>query len=139
MENEKTLFEKIMAKEVPAEIVYEDEHTLAFLDIRPVAPGHTLVICKQPHRNALQTPDEELAHIMSTVKKVANAQMEVLGAEGINIIFNNEAAAGQVVFHTHGHVIPRSHNDGLAGWPQHEYKDDANMKETAEKLRAKLA
>jgi histidine triad (HIT) family protein len=100
MENEKTLFEKIAAKEMPAEIIYEDEHTLAFLDIRPVAPGHTLVISKQSYRNALTTPDEELMHIMSTVKKVANAQMENLGAEGVNIIFNNEAAAGQVVFHT---------------------------------------
>jgi len=135
MENEKTLFQKIMAHEIPAEIVYEDEHTLAFLDIRPVAEGHTLVICKEPHRNALATPDEELMRIMSTVKKVAGAQMKELGAGGVNIVFNNEAAAGQVIFHTHAHVIPRRDGDGLNVWPQHEYKDDARMQEVAAKLR----
>lgn len=135
---EKTLFEKIAAREIPAEIVYEDEHTLAFLDIRPISDGHTLVISKQPYRNALTTPDETLMHIMATAKKVANAQIETLGAEGANIIFNNEGAAGQVVFHTHTHVIPRFAKDGLSGWPQHEYADDAAMSATAEKLRGQL-
>lgn len=135
---DKTLFQKIQDREIPAEIVYEDDHTVAFLDIRPVADGHTLVICKTPHKNALETPDEDLMRIMATIKKVARAQMEGLGAQGVNIIFNNEAAAGQVVFHTHGHVIPRFDGDGLNPWKQREYKDDARMQEVANKLRTQL-
>jgi histidine triad (HIT) family protein len=134
---EKTLFEKIALKEIDAEIVYENDHTLAFLDISPSTPGHTLVISKKPYRNLLKTPDDELAHIAATIKKVANTLIDTLGAQGINVIFNNESAAGQDVFHTHAHVIPRYGNDGLRGWPKIEYKE-GEMREIAEKLRKSI-
>jgi histidine triad (HIT) family protein len=137
--SEKTIFEMIAAHEIPAEIVYEDEHTVAFLDIKPTNHGHTLVIPRTAYRNILETPDEETAHIMSTVKKVAKAVREGLGAQGVNVVFNNETAAGQDVFHTHAHVIPRFEGDGLRGWEQHAYPDENKMREVAEKLRIALS
>lgn len=128
------LFEKIVRREIPAEIVYEDEHTLAFLDIKPVNHGHTLVIPKKRYRNLLETPNDELAPLMTTVKNVAKAVMQGMKADGINVIFNNESSAGQIIFHTHAHIIPRFANDGFRGWPQGTYSEH-EIKAVGEKIR----
>lgn len=135
---EDTIFSKIIRKEIPAHIVYEDEDTLAFLDIAPVQPGHTLVIPKKPARTILDIDPQSLASLSKVVQKVAKGVMAATGAEGINIISNNEPAAGQVVFHLHFHVIPRFTGDGLVSFPQGEY-GEVDPSALAEKITAALA
>ncbi|RSK00405.1 HIT family protein [Streptococcus sp. A12] len=105
------IFCKIVAGDIPASKVYEDDHFLAFLDISQVTPGHTLVIPKKHARNLLEmTPDEtaDLFNVVSTVtKKVESATQP----QGMNIISNMEEIAGQSVFHTHVHILPRYSQD----------------------------
>ena len=108
-----TIFSKIIAGELPCFKVYEDEHVLAFLDIHPIQPGHTLVIPKQASEDALSADPADLAHIMQAGQKIARAIKAVTNADGINFVFNNGAAAGQVIFHTHLHIIPRYTDDGV--------------------------
>ena len=120
---ENCIFCKIVSGEVPSEKVYEDEHVLAFLDIRPVNPGHTLVIPKDHFENIYTLPDETMARLSLGVKKVAVAIKQGLDADGINLAMNNEAPSGQVIFHAHIHVIPRKEGDGLKLWPQRDYKE----------------
>ncbi len=111
------IFCKIIKKEIPTEIIYEDNNAIAFLDINPKTKGHTLVIPKKHSRNFLEIEDKELQQIMLVVKKIANAIKNTLHAGGINILQNNESAANQVVFHTHVHVIPRFENDQIRMLP----------------------
>ena len=109
------IFAKILRGEFPCHKVYEDERALAFLDIMPRAPGHTLVVPKVPARNLLDIDPAELAHVHQVAQKVAKAQMTVFNADGITIQQFNESAGGQVVFHLHVHVVPR--HDGVAMKP----------------------
>lgn len=106
------LFCKIAAKEIPSQVVYEDDHVLAFLDIMPRAPGHTIVIPKIHAPNLLELPDVEVAPLFAAVKKVAELVSRKLGADGITIGINQGRASGQEVDHLHVHVVPRSHGDG---------------------------
>jgi histidine triad (HIT) family protein len=115
------IFAKILRGELPCHKVYEDEKTLAFLDIMPRAPGHTLVLPKAPARNLLDVQPDDLAHVMQVAQKIANAQMKVFGADGITMQQFNESAGGQVVFHLHVHLVPRK-----AGAPM---KPPASVKE----------
>lgn len=108
-----TIFSKIIAGELPSFKVYEDEFVYAFLDINPIQPGHTLVIPKVPSENALDATPEVLSHIIIVGQRLAKAIMETTGCDGINFLMNNGKAAGQVVFHTHLHIIPRFDNDGV--------------------------
>ena len=101
------IFAKILRGEFPCFKVYEDEHVLAFLDIMPRSPGHTLVLPKTPARNILDVSSSDLAHVMTVAQKIAKAAVSVFGADGITIQQFNEGAGGQVVFHLHVHVIPR--------------------------------
>jgi histidine triad (HIT) family protein len=118
---EDTVFGKIIRREIPAEIVYEDDETLAFLDAAPVAPGHTLVIPKKPVRNIFDADDATLAALMRTVRKIAPAIRDAAGAHGLHINSNHEAAAGQVVFHLHFHIIPRIERGTYEFWPHQPY------------------
>jgi len=106
-----TIFSKIIAREVPADIVYEDDIALAFLDISPIQPGHTLVIPKIPSENGIECNPDTLGHIMKVAQLIAKAQMKTLECDGVNFFMNNGSAAGQEVFHTHLHVIPRFTDD----------------------------
>lgn len=135
---EDTIFSRIIRREIPAHVVYEDEDTLAFLDIAPVHPGHTLVIPKKPARTILDIDPEELASLSKVVQKVAKGVMAATGADGINIISNNESAAGQVVFRLHFHVIPRFTGDGLNPFPQGTY-GEVDASALAAKISAALA
>lgn len=117
------IFCKIVKGEIPSYKVYEDDETLAFLDIAPVNPGHTLVIPKDHFENLYTLPDEALTRLMLTAKKVALGVKKGIGADGINIAMNNGKAGGQVIFHAHLHVIPRIEGDGLKLWPQKSYKE----------------
>jgi histidine triad (HIT) family protein len=107
------VFAKILRGELPAHKVYEDEHTLAFMDIMPRTDGHTLVIPKNPSRNVLDIDPEDLCRVMRTVQKIARAVRRAFDAEGVLIQQFNEPAAGQEVFHTHFHVLPRRAGEPL--------------------------
>ena len=112
------IFCKIIKKEIPADFVYENDKIVAFLDIHPSNKGHTLVVPREHHVDLLETPDDVLADILSRTKKIAPAVMKAVNAQGFNSIFNTKPAAGQVIFHTHMHIIPRFTNDGLKHWPE---------------------
>lgn len=132
------IFLKIVRGEIPAHKVYEDEHTLAFLDIKPHSKGHVLVIPKEQYRNILDIPEETLCNMIRTVKKIAPAVKEAVGADGLNIGMNNEHAAGQEVFHAHMHIIPRIEGDNVYRSPKHTSYEDGEMERVAEKIRSKL-
>ncbi len=116
------IFCKIIKGEIPSHKVYEDEHTLAFLDIMPVAPGHILVISKRHFANIEEADEETLCNITKTIKKIGKALKNNLKVEGYNVNENNDPAAGQIIPHLHFHIIPRKKGDGLKLWPQGKYK-----------------
>jgi histidine triad (HIT) family protein len=132
------IFAKILRGELPAHKVYEDEHTLAFLDIMPRAPGHTLIIPKKPARNLLDVDPDSLAHVMRTAKKIAVAGKQAFSADGITMQQFNEAAGGQVVFHLHIHIIPR-HKDVAMKPPASEMEKPDVLAEHAKRLKEALA
>ena len=132
-----TIFERIIAREIPAEIVYEDADTLAFLDIAPNNPGHTLVVPKVHSRNLLDISESSWLSVMKTVHLLAPIVQKAVGADGINIAMNNEPAAGQVVFHTHVHIIPRHLGDGFTHFPAGSY-GEGEAAEIAKKIQAAL-
>ena len=108
------IFCQIVSGQIPSSKVYEDEEVLAFLDITQVTTGHTLVIPKKHYRNVLEMDAEAASSLFARVPKIAKQLQEKLGASGVNIINNNEEAAGQTVFHTHVHLLPRfDATDGL--------------------------
>ena len=107
------IFAKLLRGEIPAARVYEDEHTLAFMDIMPRADGHLLVIPKTPCRNVLDASPEQLAAVMQTVQKLSKAVMQAFSADGVTLQQFNEAAGGQEVFHLHFHILPRQEGDKL--------------------------
>ena len=130
-------FAKILRREFPCYKVYEDEHVLAFLDIMPRSPGHTLVIPKAPARNILDIKADDYAHVARTAHKIAAAAMKAFEADGITVQQFNEPAGGQVVFHLHMHVMPRK--DGVALLPPASHKEDGKVLEAnAAKLVAAL-
>jgi histidine triad (HIT) family protein len=132
------VFEKIISGELPSEKIYEDDMTYAFLDIHPSSKGHSLVVPKTKSRNIFDISPTDLGAVMETVRKLAPVIRKAVGAEGINIQTNNESAAGQVVFYTHVHIIPRFPDDGLRLWPKIESTDE-ERREIAEKIRSKLS
>lgn len=131
------VFAKILRGELPCHKVYEDEHTLAFMDIMPRADGHTLVIPKAKAVNIFDIDDETLAQVMRTVRMLAPAVRDAMGAGGILIQQFNEAAAGQLVFHFHAHILPRW--EGVKLKPHSgEMADPEDLAANAEKIRAAL-
>jgi histidine triad (HIT) family protein len=116
------IFCKIINKEIPIHKVYEDGNVLAFLDINPASPGHTLVIPKNHYANLEELPDPEAGLIMAVARKVGANLLSGLGAAGYNLIQSNGAAAGQEVLHFHLHVIPRGPGDGLKFWKPQKYE-----------------
>jgi histidine triad (HIT) family protein len=117
------VFAKILRGEFSAYKVYEDDRVLAFLDIMPQAPGHTLVVPKTAARNVLDVEPDDLAYLIRVTQKIAQTAMSVFAADGLNILQFNEPAAGQTVFHLHFHVIPRK--DGVPLKPPASIKEDA--------------
>jgi histidine triad (HIT) family protein len=115
------IFAKILRGELPCYKIYEDEKTLAFLDIMPRAPGHALVLPKAPARNILDISADDLAHVIKVAQKIAKVSVQVFAADGVTIQQFNESAGGQVVFHLHVHVIPRK--EGVALKPPASVKE----------------
>ena len=117
------IFCKIVNGEVPCKKIYEDEAVLAFLDIRPVSDGHTLVVPKAHFEKLHQCPPDVLGKVTSCVGKIAQAVVGAMGAAGYNVLCNNGRVAGQLVDHVHLHVIPRNEGDKVfARWPAYEYE-----------------
>ncbi|MEO1694285.1 MAG: HIT family protein [Pseudomonadota bacterium] len=132
------IFAKILEGDMPAVKVFEDDATLAFMDIMPRADGHVLVIPKTPARNMLDATAGQLAACLSTVQRIGRAQMTAFGADGLTVQQFNEGAGGQVVFHLHYHVLPR--HDGVSLRPHTgDMADPAKLEAHAEKIRAALA
>ncbi|HYP49051.1 MAG TPA: HIT family protein [Thermoleophilaceae bacterium] len=113
MADEDCIFCKIVAGELPAERVQEDEHTLAFMDINPWTRGHALVIPREHSRNLYEIGDGPLSRTAAAAKRLALTMRERLDCDGVNLVNSCEPAAWQTVFHFHLHVIPRYHNDPL--------------------------
>jgi histidine triad (HIT) family protein len=131
------VFAKILRGEFPCHKVYEDDHVLAFLDIMPRAPGHTLVIPKAPARNILDIEVEDYLHVARATHKIAAAAKKAFHADGITIQQFNETAGGQVVFHLHVHVMPR--HDGIALLPPASRKEGVKvLEDNASKLESAL-
>jgi histidine triad (HIT) family protein len=132
---EDCLFCKIVAGEIPAQTIDEDEHTIAFMDINPWTRGHALVIPREHTPNLYEIPDEELARTAAAAKRLARRMKERLGCDGINLLNSCEPAAWQTVFHFHIHVIPRYDDDPLQLPTRPEEGDPEEIAKVAEELR----
>ncbi|MBI2459617.1 MAG: HIT family protein [Parcubacteria group bacterium] len=130
------LFCKIIAGQIPSYKVYEDESTLAFLDINPVNPGHTLVVPKKHFTNIEEADEPTVCQIIKIVKKIGLSFKKNLATPGYNLAVNNDPAAGQIVPHLHFHVMPRLLNDGLRPWPQKKYQAN-QAEEVLNKIKIK--
>jgi histidine triad (HIT) family protein len=132
------IFAKILRGEIPCYEVYETRHTLAFLDIMPRSPGHTLVITKAPARGILDVTDDDFAQVARTARRIAVAAIKAFEADGIIVQQFSEPASGQVVFHLHMHVMPMK--SGVALLPAQTRKEDAAVLEAhAARMIAALA
>ncbi|MBP1875644.1 Purine nucleoside phosphoramidase [Ensifer adhaerens] len=131
------IFAKILRGEIPSHRVYEDDATIAFMDVMPQAEGHMLVVPKAPSRNLLDADAASLPALIAAVQKIAVAAKEAFDADGVTIMQFNEAPAGQSVFHLHFHVIPR--RDGVPLKPHSgTMEDGAVLAANAEKVRQAL-
>ena len=130
---EKTIFEKIVDKEIPANIIYEDEKHLAFLDIQPFEKGHTLVIPKKAYETIFDMPEEEFLELQKVVLKLAKKINQELGG-GLNILQNNYKMAGQIVPHVHFHLVPRNSDKKLYCHDEEEYQEN-EMEEITKRLK----
>lgn len=130
-------FTRIIRRELPADIVYEDDHTIAFLDMHPKAEGHTLVVPKLEVASFHDLPPDVLTHLASTVQKVARGITKAIGTPHYNLDLNNGRPAGQVIFHVHFHIIPRRDGAPMAKLPLHLSAE--RMEEIAEAIRRAVA
>ncbi len=128
------LFCKIISGEIPSRKVYEDADCIAFLDINPANPGHTLVMPKNHSENIYDIPESDLKKIITVVKKVAVDIKEKLNAQGINVMQNNGRIAGQIVSHIHFHVIPRFENDSVIISYKRTHLTDNQLEEVQKRL-----
>jgi len=137
---EDCIFCNIIERHAPADIVYEDRHSIAFLDIYPLNQGHTLVISKKHYATLDEMPPDEVGLLFATVAKVMKAVREAVGADGINIGQSNGKAASQDVFHVHVHIIPRFSQESPDGktFPGRKKLRKTEMKEIGRKIRSKV-
>ncbi len=133
-----TIFQKIIAREIPANIIYEDEQVLAFLDNSPIRKGHTLIIPKHPYVDIFDIEPDTFAHIAKLAQKIAQTLKETVGARGVNLHMNNGSEAGQDVFHAHLHVIPRFERNEAFENPEHETYEEGEATHLAEMLYKNL-
>ncbi len=132
------LFCDVVSGKTAAEIVWRAEGSIAFLDRRPLFPGHVLLIPTQHIATLAELPAEETGPLLQAAQRLERAVETALGAEGTFIAVNNKVS--QSVPHLHVHIVPRRKGDGLKGffWPRRGYESDAQMRETADKIRAAL-
>jgi histidine triad (HIT) family protein len=132
------IFCDIVSGEAAAEIVWRDDISVAFLDSRPLFPGHVLVVPARHVKTLADLPATELQPLFEAVQRLERAVESAMNAEGSFIAINNHVS--QSVLHLHVHVVPRSKGDGLKGffWPRRGYSSDEHLRETAAKIRAAL-
>ena len=131
------IFAKILRGEIPSHRVYEDDAVVAFMDVMPQGPGHTLVVPKAPSRNLLDADPSTLGPLFTVVQQVALAVKKAFGADGVTVLQFNEPASGQTVYHLHVHVIPRF--EGIALKPHTGQMEKPEvLAENAAKIRAVL-
>jgi histidine triad (HIT) family protein len=129
------VFCKIVAGEIPCTKVFEDGLCLAFMDIGPISPGHTLLVSKMHYGTIHEMPADEAAHLARHIPMLAAAVQKAVNAEGINVLQNNGPCSGQEVLHVHVHLIPRWPNDGLGfRWPAKQADPDV-LKQQADAVR----
>jgi len=129
------IFCKIVAGEIPASKICEDEHTIAFLDIMPANKGHCLIIPKKHYKGLLELPETILNNMINSAKKIARAMSSSVGNGSYNLVMNNGKEAGQIVFHAHIHIIPRFKDDGIKlEWKYRKYQG-VEMQEYTEKIK----
>lgn len=136
--DETCIFCKIVRKQAPASQIYEDKAILAFLDIRPLNMGHTLVIPKEHYVDIFDTPAELLGQMHIASKKVAAAVKSATDADGISIIQQTGKAAGQDIFHIHLHVVPRFEGQKLPRFSELKEVERSKLDDMAEKIRRRL-
>lgn len=127
------VFCKIINGELPCSKVYEDEQVVAFLDIHPTRPGHTLVVPKTHCADVLDCHPDMLAQMAKVARKIAPAIIKATGSDGFNLSANNGRSAGQIIFHLHMHIIPRKSDDGLRPWGHRDYQE-GEMENIAEQI-----
>ena len=134
----KCVFCSIVAEEIPAEVIEKTDHTLAFLDTRPLFPGHVLVVPREHHVTLAELPVALVPPLFEAARRVSRAVEEGLGAQGSFVAMNNKVS--QSVPHLHVHVVPRTKGDGLKGffWPRHAYASDEARAQVGEKIREAL-
>ena len=130
------IFCKIIAGDMPAHKIYEDDKAFVFLDIHPINPGHALIIPKKHEENFLKSSEEDMCHLVKVAQKIAPAILKAMGAESFNIGFNVGRGAGQVIFHTHMHLIPRFPADGHELWQGTD--DQPDFAGLADKIKNEL-
>ncbi len=134
------VFCRIVAGEIPAAKLYEDEQVLAFLDIAPVNRGHALVIPKRHFFSVTEIPAETAGHMLAVAGRLGGALLRAVDADGFNLILSNGTVAGQVVPHTHLHVIPRFPEDGIVLPSRHvEYADAAEKEAVVAAVHKRMA
>ena len=132
------VFCRVVAKQIPATVVYEDELTLAFMDIGQVNPGHVLVALKPHAENIYALDDARASALLRTAARIARAIRDAFHPEGLSVYQANGKAAGQTVFHYHMHLVPRHPDDGMAlSWPVKNPPRE-ELEEYAAKIRGKL-
>ena len=117
------IFCKIIAGNIPSYTVYEDDHVMAFFDILPISPGHTIIAPKNHVADLEDLTDDEMCALALAVKKIGKAVMEGMGVKGYSVFLDNKSAANQHVPHAHFHLVPRAEGDGLERWPQSGYAE----------------
>ncbi len=132
---EDCIFCKIAEKDSDATVVYEDNHTLAFLDIHPLNPGHTLVIPKKHYANMLEMSPDEAGRVFASVAKVMRGVEKASKADGISIGQSNGKAASQEVFHMHVHIIPRYNHEMMSGFPNRKQTHRAELNEIGKQIK----
>lgn len=132
------VFCQIVAGDIPAHIVLDEERTLAFLDVRPLFPGHTLLVPKEHHETLLDLPAGLIEPLFDTAQRLARAVESASNADGSLMVINNKVS--QSVPHLHLHIVPRKFRDGLRGflWPRKPYPDEASAAAAAAAIRAAL-
>ena len=138
MADENCLFCRIVSGEIPAVIVYEDNDTVAFLDHRPLFPGHLLLVPREHFETLGDLPATQVGPLFKNAQMLSRAVESAMEAEGSFVAMNNRVS--QSVPHLHVHIVPRRRKDGLKGffWPRTKYKSDEEMEITREKISAKI-
>lgn len=133
---EPCVFCAIVGGDEPAHVVLDDDAALAFLDVRPLFPGHVLLVPREHHETLTDLPPEQVEPLFSRARLLAGAVEEAMGAKGTFVAMNNRVS--QSVPHLHVHVVPRTKGDGLRGffWPRTRYEGDDDMAEVAARIRA---